>query len=443
MFAALHKLHLQQASRLGGSVVLALKMKILVYGINFTPEPTGAGKYTGEMVESLVAAGHDVRVVTAQPYYPAWRISAPYANKFSTERLYGARVWRAPLWVPLEPTGLTRIIHLMTFAMTSFPLLMRQLFWRPNVVFMVAPAFACAPGAWLTARLCGAKAWIHVQDFEVDAAFRLGLLKGKFIKWLIRGIEQFIFKRFDRVSSISLRMLERVLVKGIPRERVVSFVNWVDIKAITPLKGVSPYRAELNIPDDHKVVLFSGTLAGKQGLDLLPQVARLLHEWNAKVIVVICGDGQMKNDLLEASVGLPNMRYLHLQPYERLSELLGMADAQLLPQNPGAADLVMPSKLTGMMASGRPIVCTADEDTELERVVSHCGVVVKPGNATKLALAIKTLLADPAQCEALGKKARAYAEQYLSREGVMLHFERTLEQCMNPASQPLLDPMNP
>lgn len=417
-------------------------MKILVYGINFTPEPTGAGKYTGEMVQSLVAAGHEVRVITAPPYYPAWQVQPGFDNAYSHGTLHGARVWRTPLWVPAAPSGTTRVLHLLSFALASFPVLMRQWVWSPQVVMVVVPAFACAPGAWLLARLCGAKAWIHVQDFEVDAAFRLGLLKGKWARRIITTVERWIFRRFDRVSSISVRMLDRVLQKGVARQRVVSFPNWVDIAAIEPLQGPSPYRAELGLAPDTRVALFSGTLAGKQGLDMLPLAARLLAEWHANVTIVICGDGQMKPELLAASQGLNNVVFLPLQPYERLSQLLGLATVHLLPQNPDAADLVMPSKLTGMLASGRPVVCTADEGTELQRVVSQCGVVVPPGDPQRLAKAILNLVNKPQQCDELGRAARQYAEQFLSRQGVMDHLNRSLAHCVAPEKDAQFDPMN-
>ena len=120
-------------------------MKFLVYGINFPPDVVGIAKYTGEMCEWLKQRGHDVRVVTAPPYYPAWRIGAGYrAYRYSRERLAvsgsgSVDVWRCPLWVPVQPTGLSRLLHLASFAISSFPVLVRQVAWRPDVVFVVEP----------------------------------------------------------------------------------------------------------------------------------------------------------------------------------------------------------------------------------------------------------------------------------------------------------------
>ncbi len=105
-------------------------MKILVYGINYAPELTGIGKYTSEMCEWLAIHGHEVRVVTAPPYYPEWEVSKPYSSyRYSYEEMKGVRVWRAPLWVPGKVNGLNRIVHLMSFALTSLPVVLSQVAW--------------------------------------------------------------------------------------------------------------------------------------------------------------------------------------------------------------------------------------------------------------------------------------------------------------------------
>jgi colanic acid biosynthesis glycosyl transferase WcaI len=87
-------------------------MKILLYGINFAPELTGIGKYTGELAAWLAARGHDVRVVTAPPYYPAWAVSPGYSGSaYRTEQWQGVHVVRCPLWVPRQPGGAKRRLH--------------------------------------------------------------------------------------------------------------------------------------------------------------------------------------------------------------------------------------------------------------------------------------------------------------------------------------------
>jgi colanic acid biosynthesis glycosyl transferase WcaI len=394
-------------------------MKFLIYSVNFAPDLVGIGKYSGEMAAWLAQQGHTVHAVVAPPYYPMWKRRADYpAAGYQQESWQGIKIWRAPLWVPRSPSGLTRILHLLSFAITSIPIMLRHIAWHPDVILCVAPAFVCAPVGLLTARLSGAQAWLHIQDFEIDVAFEMGLLKGKLLQKLVLGMERWLLRRFDSVSSISNRMVERLFKKGVPRERIQLFPNWVDMSRIFPLNAESGYRKQLNIGRDTVTVLFSGSLGGKQGLMVIPEVAKLLAE-RQDVVFVICGDGVMKPRLEEAAAGLPNVRFLPLQPSERLGELLGMADLHLLPQSPTAQDLVLPSKLSGMLASGRAVIATCNQGTELESVVSKCGVVVPPEDPPALAQAIIRLADDRAMRVELGRRARAWAEANIDRDTVL------------------------
>lgn len=342
-------------------------------------------------------------------------------------------MYRCPLWVPRRGGGLKRLLRLACFALSSLPVLLAQVLWRPDVEWVVEPPLFCAPAAWATARLCGAKAWLHVQDFEVDAAFSLGLLKGAGLRRLARAGESWLMRRFDRVSSISQRMLANARAKGVAPERLRFFPNWVGIQAASP-QGVAAYRAQLQLAPGQVVALYSGTMGEKQGLEVLAELARLCQaaaQPRPDLLFVFCGSAGAGRSKLEALCqGLPNVRFLDLQPAERLADFLAMADIHLLPQRADAADLVMPSKLTGMLASARPVVATAHPETELGSVVQACGVVVAPENAQAFADAVLSLAADPGQRQALGAAGYAYAARHLERDAVLAGFEAELDELL-------------
>lgn len=286
----------------------------------------------------------------------------------------------------------------------------------------------CAPAAVAFASLRGAKSWLHIQDYEVDAAFDLGLVKGRALRRWVQGAELCLMRRFDRVSTISGSMVKRALAKGLAAQRMVHLPNWVDIAGITPLEAPSTYRAELGLAADAVVALYSGNMGNKQGLEILVDVAELCSN-DARMQFVFCGNGSGRVGLEERCKGLSNVRFLDLQPMERLGELLGLADIHLLPQRADAADLVMPSKLTGMLASGRAVVATARPETELGRVVAQdaaCGLIVPPEDAPALASAIRTLAGDPGLRTRLGANGRAYAERELDRDVILRRFEQQL-----------------
>jgi colanic acid biosynthesis glycosyl transferase WcaI len=394
-------------------------VRILVYSANFWPEQVGIGKYSGEMAHWLASQGHEVRVVAAPPYYPHWKVEESYRSPaYRRETLAGVTVWRAPLWVPKTPSGARRLLHLMSFALASLPVVLRQVIWQPDLVLTVAPALMCAPGGWLTARLAGAKAWLHVQDFEVDVAFNLGMLKSRALRGLALRLEQWMLRRFDMVSSISHRMVGRLVAKGVSEERTRYFPNWVDISKIGPQCSGAAYRRELGVSDDTTVVLYTGTLSAKQRLLIIPEVAALLAH-RRDILFVVCGEGAVKAELAARTQSLPNVRLMPLQPIERLGELLSAADIHLLPQSSDAADLVLPSKLTGMMASGRPVVATCAPNTELASVVSQCGTIASPDDPDAVASAILHLAANRDLRLEFGQRARAWAEEHLHRDVVL------------------------
>jgi len=403
-------------------------MRILLYSANFAPEPTGIGKYSGEMAAWLAGRGHEVRVICAPPYYPSWKVHPDYRwPPYRRETQGRLRIWRAPLWVPANPGGLKRALHLLSFALSSLPIALSQVFWKPQLVLVVAPFLSCAPGALACARLAGARSWLHIQDFEVDAAFEMGLLRGKFLRQLVTGCERALLRRFDVVSTISRKMLERLTEKGVGREQAVHFPNWVSAEQIQPLDRPSTYRGELGLTDGQRVVLFSGTLGPKQGLLIIPQVARLLRH-RPDIHFVVCGDGVMKESLAQECAGLANVHLLPLQPLERLCDLLNLADIHLLTQLGGAEDLVLPSKLTGMLASGRPVMATCNPGTEMAAVLSSCGLISPPEDAVALADAIRVLADDPAHRQQLGQAARRFALGHLAAQAILEAFEAQLRR---------------
>lgn len=405
-------------------------MKILIHCINYLPELTGIGKYTGEMAEWLAGRGHNIRVVTASPYYPAWKVSEGYKSwLYRREVINEVDVWRCPLWVPAKPSGLKRLLHLASFAISSFPIMLWQAAWHPDIVLVVEPPLFCAPQAWVTARISGSKAWLHIQDFEVDAAFELGLLPNGQLRILVNRLESWLMRRFDGVSTISDKMIERLKSKNVAPSRCVLFPNWVDTSIIYPMNGMSPMRLELSIPEDAIVVLYSGNMGEKQGLEIIVEAARILAD-NPKIFFLLCGDGAARHRLIRLATDMPNISFLPLQPAERLNELLNVADIHLLPQRADTADLVMPSKLLGMLASGRPVITTAYQGTQVAQTVDGCGIVVPPGNPEALAGAILHLVTHTYERERYGSRARESAAKW-GRDDVLGRFEIVIKSLAN------------
>lgn len=416
-------------------------MRILIQSINFSPELTGIGKYTGEMAEWLTAHGHEVRVVTTPPHYPQWRVSQGYsAWGFSRERYPDAKsggtleVFRCPVWVPRVPRGWRRILHLASFSLASSPAMLRQILWRPNIVLLIAPTLFCSPQALWLAQMSGAVAWLHVQDFEVDAAFELKDFSSLSLRAGVERLERVLVQRFNRASAISDRMVERLSAKGIAADRCVLFPNWVDTSVIYPLLRPSPLRRKLGISENALVALYSGSLGRKQGSILTETCCRLASR--SDIQFVFCTDGPQRDALAHIAQQTKNVTLLPLQPTDQLNELLNLADVHLLPQLADAADLMMPSKLTGMMASGRAVLATARSGTQLASLLEGRGMVTPPEDVNAFVSALLRLGEDPALRQRLGENARGYAIDHMDRDEILGQFEASMMRACGHSPRP-------
>jgi len=324
----------------------------------------------------------------------------------------------------------------MSFAITSLPVMLRHIFWRPDIVWAVEPSLVCAPTAWMVARLSGARCLLHIQDLEVDAAFGLGLVNSNWLQRVALIVERWMLRRFDCLSTISRTMQKRLVDKGIKDS--VLFPNWVDTKQINPLQELSTYREQLGISGDKVVVLYSGNMGKKQGLEIISEAAKSLKclsenlsssstDKGQSVLFIFCGAGPGRADLENSCKGLSNVQFLDLQPDNHLNELLNLADIHLLPQKAAAADLVMPSKLTGMLASGRPVIATAKPESDIAKTIEGAGVLVPPDNIPALTQAILDLANDKEKRQLLGRNARVYAVENLDKYKILDRFEKELK----------------
>lgn len=402
-------------------------MRILLYGINYSPELTGIGKYSGEMAGWLAEQGHDVRVVCAPPYYPEWRLGEGHSSWLFTKREEArVTVIRCPLYVPARPTAITRLLHLVSFSLSSSVAVLAQLHWKPDVVVHVVPTLFCAPQALLLARLAGAQSVLHIQDYEVDALFGLGMCSGGGIKRFAYAMERRILRAADRISTISSGMLRRAQQKGVMPGKLVFFPNWSETARFRNARRAPELLQRLGIDLGKRVLLYAGNIGEKQGLEsLLAAAAHFSSRDDLQFLIV--GEGAGKVRLVEQAhqQKLSNVVFAPLQPYEQLPALLASADCHLVIQKRGAADAVLPSKLTNILAVGGNAVITADPDTSLGVLCAqHPGIAVcvEPESVAALITGIEASLAMMRP----NAVAQHYAAQYLDKEQILRRFTAEL-----------------
>jgi len=308
--------------------------KILLIGGNYFPEPTGIGKYNGEMIDWLSAHGYLCTVITTYPYYPYWQIQEPYKKKsflYKRELRKAAphsspiNIIRAPHYVPKNPSGIKRIISDFSFFFTAYLVVLVFLFKkRHDFVITVAPPFQIGLLAVLYKVVKRSKFLYHIQDLQVDAARDLEMIKSRIILKILFSVEKFIIKNADTVSTISLGMIKKVMTKA--DKNVILCPNWVDSEKFFPIKDRKKLKTQFGYSPSDKIVLYSGAIGEKQGLEAILFVAKSLQGLT-NVKFVICGSGPYKErlELLKEELQLKNLIFSPLQPAYKFNEFLNIA----------------------------------------------------------------------------------------------------------------------
>ncbi|MCU7547505.1 WcaI family glycosyltransferase [Chitinophagaceae bacterium LB-8] len=404
-----------------------MKKRLLLIGGNFTPEQTGIGKYNGEMINWFSNRGYDCTVITTSPYYPQWKVQQPYSNKWYKKEVIKGNssditVYRCPQYVPGQPSGLKRLIQEVSFNLSSLLSVLRILAKKKfDYVVTVVPPFYLGLHAVLYRKLRGAKFLYHVQDLQIDAAKELNMIQSEGLINTLFNVEKYILKNADVVSAVSTGMIRKMKEKTM--KDVVFSPNWVDLKNFYPLTGKGKLKHQFGFAEDDKIILYSGAIGEKQGLEMiLTSASKLKAHKNLKF--VICGTGPYK-DILEATAiqeRLDNICFFPLQHLDGFNAFLNMADVHLVIQKKGASDLVMPSKLNNILAVGGLVLVTANPGSSLYQVVdeNNIGILVEPENEVEFTKALIRICS--MEHSEIKQNARKYVEDHLSMDEVLSRF---------------------
>jgi len=412
-------------------------MDITVIGINYHPESTGIGPFNTGLCEHL-SQKHQVRMISTFPYYPEWKKRPEDQGKWSrSEERNGVLLHRMWHYVPARASAIKRMIHELSFIASAS---LRTLFSKkPDIYVVVSPPLLSGIPIAIIAKLRGVPVIFHIQDLQPDAAVWLGMLTQK---WLIKTLyvfELWTYKLVDKISGITPAMVDTILSKGIPSDKVELLPNWISIRAdaeMAPRKQ-SPgleTRRTLGFPDDCFLAVYSGNLGSKQGLDVLLDVATELktagvsHE---EVSLLICGDGAEKKRL-EATAHerqLDNLFFRPLLPYEQYQSLLNSCDINLVTQVAGSGKAFFPSKVLSILAAGCPVLGVSDTDSPLHQAINEggAGFSLSPENPTKIAQLLQHLKANPQELEQCSSQGFNWVKQF-APETVLAKFEKTLEE---------------
>jgi colanic acid biosynthesis glycosyl transferase WcaI len=409
------------------------KNKILFIGHNFSPEPTGIGKYSGEMIAWLAKDGFECTVVTTYPYYPFWKVQPPYTGKWYKKEYIknevsgaGITIYRCPLYIPAKLTGKTRMLHDLSFVVSKAFIMIKLIFEKKHdFLINVAPPFHVGFLAWFYKKVRGAKILYHIQDLQIEAAQDLNMISGKSLFRILYKAEKFLLKNSDFVSTISPGMVKKVQAKI--RKPVILFPNWADTDFFFPIDDKETLKAKWGFTKDQVVFLYSGSIGEKQGLENIVYAAEQLKDY-VNYQFVICGSGphKVKLERLVSERLVNNIVFLPVQSNDVFNQFLNMADIHLIIQKAGASDFVMPSKLTTILAVGGVSLVTALPGTTLFDVVDKfdVGFISEPDDYMDLTETIKTITMDNLAIKKTN--ARNYAVKYLNVDNILANLVKDI-----------------
>lgn len=390
---------------------------ITFIGLNYAPEDTAIGLYSTQWVKYLTERGFKVSVITAFPYYPQWEINEEYRSKktFLKEENNDIKIYRYKQYVPKSPTFIKRIIHLLDFTFGSLFNLYKLK--KCDLVISVVPFTSSVFLGYIQKRRFKSKLWVHVQDFEFDAALQTGLSSNKKLSFsLLFKLEKWLFSKSDIVSTISQSMLNKLKQKT--KSELFYLPNWIDSKIIDP----KTHKTHRYLDLKKFKILYSGNIGNKQDWETFVQFCKDFEK--EKVHITVIGNGTKKGWLVDQINNISNVTYFPPVPYDELSDLLCSADLHLLFQKPNVIHTVMPSKVLGMMASAKPSIIIGNKESEVKTIIeaSKGGLYFTEYNE-EIIKELKNLLRNRNDLIEMGNNARKYVIQKFSMSTILSSME--------------------
>jgi colanic acid biosynthesis glycosyl transferase WcaI len=408
-------------------------MRLLFFNRSFHPDVEATGQLLSELCQDL-SNDHEITVVAGRPYnmerFGSWLpVHHEQWGRVEILRAYNPRLDKRRF--------AARVLNLLSYFCFSFLAGFRAK--PPDIVIVETDPPVLGLVALFFARWYRAKFVFYLQDLYPDIGVVLGKIRNPLLIRLLEASTQRIWNGADRVVVLGEDMRDRVLAKGYPHpDRIRVIPNWVDTERIRPPEGTNAFRRQHQL-DDRFVVMFSGNLGLSQRLEHVIDVAADLAA-NDRIRFVFVGEGAAKSGLMEQarSRHLENILFLPYQPKESLSVSLSAADIHVVPLQSGVAGLIVPSKVYGILAVGRPFIAAIEEDSHPAQIIRQyrCGLRVAPDSPTELKEAIVWAMDHPQELREMGNCGRDAAVMHFDRR-ISVNKFRTMMNALRPQGREL------
>lgn len=406
-------------------------LHVAFFNRSYYPDTSATGQLLTDLCEGLVRDhGCRVSVVAGQPLAPAEKSGGRIRRGlvFSRETRHGVEILRARGTRFAKHRLWGRIANYITYCLAACYASLRLN--RPDVVVALTDPPIIGLAAFLAARRYDAGLVMSYRDIFPEVVQAVEQFQSRTVSRILDRINRFLARKADRVVALGETMRERLVQgKGADPRKTVIIPDWADCSAIRPAAKSNPFSLRHGLAERF-VVMHSGNIGLAQGLEHLVEAAHRLKGF-PEIQFVIVGDG-VKRPALEARVqelGLNNVRFLPYQPREDLIHSFATADVFVISLKRELAGYIVPCKLYGILAAGRPYVACVEEDSEIVAITrrQECGVVARPEDPDDLAQKILWLFRNRELAQRLGVNARRAAFEYDQRLHIRNYYRLLVE----------------
>jgi len=372
---------------------------------------------TYEHAKVWVQEGHEVVVVCGLPNHPDGIVPPEYRGKLLVrEEMDGIKVLRGWLYATPNRGVVKRSFAFLTFMLSSM-LVAIFVAGKCDVVVATSPQMLCGLAGYIVSLFKRVPFVLEIRDLWPAQIVDLGVIKNRFIIWLLYKLEAFLYRRAEAIVTIAPAMSREISERGFGKEKIFTIPNGIDENFFKPLGRRSKVREEKGWKDDDVIVMYIGTMGLSQGLDVILKSAMVL-KGEEKLKFVFVGAGADKERLIGIAKewGLSNVEFYPPVRKAEMPEWYGAGDIFVVPLKRRKVFLYnIPSKMFEIMACEKPIVLGVEGQAREILEDSKAGICVEPENANEFADAILKLAKDSNLRAELGKNGREYVVKHFSR----------------------------
>ena len=412
-------------------------MHIAFFNRSYYPDATATGQLLTDLCEDLVRDhGCKVSVVAGMPLLPTTDGGPKRRGILSREEHNGVQIYRASGTRFPKSRFIGRATNYVTYFMSASYAGLRL--DRPDVVVALTDPPIIGLAAWMAGKRFGAPLVMAFKDLFPEVTVLLPDFHSERVNAMLQAVNKFLVKRAASNVALGETMRQRLIEnKGAPAARTTIIADWADTTAVAPGPKRNPFSEQHGLAEKF-VVMHSGNIGLSQSLETVVEAAALLQDLK-DVQVVFVGEGVKKADLQERAraLQLANVTFLPFTPKERLGESFASADVFVVSLQRGLAGYIVPSKLYGILAAGRPYVAAVEETCEVASITARheCGLVAEPGDPQSLARRIREFHADRAMTARMGANARAVGLSF-DRRGQVAKYMDLFRTVRRPAAAP-------